>query len=105
MPAQHVTSAEFDYEVLESPTPVLVDFYSTHCPPCRALAPHLDRLAEEFAGCARIVKVNVDPSLAVRFGVSAVPTLIWFEQGRPVERSLGADPESLRHRLNAMCVA
>ncbi|MGD9855341.1 MAG: thioredoxin family protein [Planctomycetaceae bacterium] len=103
----HVTSDNFADEVLQSPDRVLVDFYSTMCPPCRALAPYLDQLSDEFAGCIKIVKVNVDeePALAVRFGISAVPTLIWFDEGRVVERTLGADPAALRRKLSRLCLA
>lgn len=107
MSATHITAANFNREVLQSELPVLVDFYSNNCPPCRALAPYLDEMARDFAGCAKIVKVNVDvdPGLAVKYGVSAVPTLIWFDGGRPVERTIGAHPAALRQRLRALCVA
>jgi thioredoxin 1 len=107
MSAAHITATNFDREVLQSDQPVLVDFYSNNCPPCRALAPYLDEMAKEFAGCAKIVKVNVDvdPGLAVKYGVSAVPTLIWFDAGQPVERTVGAHPASLRQRLRALCIA
>lgn len=107
MSAAHITATNFDREVLQSELPVLVDFYSNNCPPCRALAPYLDEMAREFAGCAKIVKVNVDvdPRLAVTYGVSAVPTLIWFEGGRAVDRTVGAHPAALRQRLRSLCVA
>lgn len=107
MSAAHITTTNFDREVLRSPLPVLVDFYSNHCPPCRALAPHLDELSREFAGCVRIVKVNVDadPELAARYRISAVPTLIWFQDGEPVNRTIGAHPAALRQQLKLVCAA
>lgn len=107
MHAVEVNTASFADEVLQSEVPVLVDFYSTMCPPCRALAPHLDQLAAEFSGCVKIVKVNVDhdPALAVQYRVSAVPTLVWFDAGRAVDRTVGANPAALRQRLNALCTA
>lgn len=102
-----VSSTNFEQHVLQADVPVLVDFYSTQCPPCRALAPHLEKLAEEFGDCVRIVKVNVDhdPQLAMRYVVTAVPTLIWFDAGREVDRSIGANPAALRQKLNILCIA
>ena len=107
MSVHEVTSRNFDVEVLQSSMPVIVDFYSTQCPPCRALAPHLDQLAEEFAGCVKIVKVNVDhdPSLAIQSHVSAVPTLVWFDEGQETHRTLGANPATLRQMLTTLCIA
>ena len=107
MSVSEVTTSNFDVEVLQSSTPVIVDFYSTKCPPCRALAPHLEQLADEFDGCVKIVKVNVDddPALAVQYRVSAVPTIVWFDAGDETKRSLGADPNGLRQSLASMCVA
>ncbi len=106
----HVRSigvADFDREVLKTSVPVLVDFFSTMCPPCRALAPHLDQMAVEFGSCIKILKVNVDeePALAAQYGVTAVPTLVWFHEGRVVERTLGADPVVLRRKLRRLCLA
>ena len=107
MSAVHITATNFDREVLQAPLPVLVDFYSNNCPPCQALAPYLDEFAREFADCAKIVKVNVDvdPALAVKYRVSAVPTLLWFEDGQAVDRTVGAHPAGLRQRLQSLCVS
>jgi thioredoxin 1 len=104
---QQITSREFSLEVLESQVPVLVDFYATWCPPCRALAPHLAQLAGEFAGCARVVKVNVDdePRLAAQYRIQGVPTLILFRGGHPVRQLTGADPYALKHLLSQACAA
>jgi thioredoxin 1 len=79
----HVTAGTFDREVLKSDLPVLVEFYTTWCPGCRAVEPVLESLAGEFEGKARIVKVNVEeePLLAGEYQISAVPTLAFFRDG------------------------
>jgi thioredoxin 1 len=87
-----VTDANFEREVLESEQPVLVDFTADWCPPCRLLAPRLDAVAEQLAGRARIVKVNVDENSfsTQRYGIKGMPTLILFKDGREQERIVGA---------------
>lgn len=99
---KHVSLGDFTQEVLRSPVPVLIDFYAEWCGPCRVLGPILDRLAAEFAGQAKIVKINVDeePELAGQFNVSSIPTLVYMVSGRPVARTMGLAPESqLRSNL------
>ncbi|WP_429946219.1 thioredoxin [Bibersteinia trehalosi] len=88
--------ADFSKEVLQSELPVLVDFYADWCPPCQMIAPSLDALAEEFAGKAKIVKINVDQnqSLAMKYDVRSIPTLITFKNGEMQQRSAGAMPKS-----------
>jgi thioredoxin 1 len=83
--------AGFDREVLGSAKPVLVEFGATWCPPCRALAPLVHALAEERAGTLEVGEVNVDdsPSLAARFGVRGVPTLVVFAGGKERARHVG----------------
>jgi thioredoxin len=101
----HTSAAEFFTRCLSSPVPVLVDFYADWCGPCRMLAPTLDKLAVEFSGKARIVKVNVDkdPELATRYQVSSIPALVFIDDGKVVAQSAGAASEAaLRRALNQM---
>lgn len=97
-----VTDQTFDSEVLESPLPVLVDFWAAWCGPCRAIAPVVDELAGEFAGRLKVVKVDTDGSgeTAQRYQVLSIPTLMLFKNGQPVERVVGAMPKAaLMNRL------
>lgn len=101
----HVTTKDFTQEVLRSPVPVLVDFFADWCGPCRMLAPTLERLATEFAGRVRIVKVNIDdePALASQFQVSSIPTLIIVVEGKVAARTSGLLPENqLRQVLSQL---
>ena len=102
---QHTTTAKFAQDVLRSPVPVLVDFYADWCGPCRMLGSTLERLATEFAGKARIVKVNVDqePQLAGQFRVESIPTLAFVQNGEVVAQRSGLLPEAtLRSALNQL---
>ena len=87
-----LTDQNFDQEVLKSPQPILVDFWAEWCGPCKMIAPALDELATEFAGRARIGKVNIDEhqSLAAKYGIRAIPTLLLFKGGEVVEQMVGA---------------
>jgi thioredoxin 1 len=88
---RHATQADFD-SLLEDDKPVLVDFWATWCPPCRAIAPTLEALAKQTAGTATIAKVDVDQNraLAGKYGVRNIPTLIIFKHGKEVDRLVGA---------------
>lgn len=81
----------FKAEVLESPIPVLVDFWATWCGPCRMMAPIVSELAEELAGKVKVCKVNVDEEqeLAMAYRIDAIPTLIVFKNGAPANVSVG----------------
>ncbi|MCU0315589.1 MAG: thioredoxin [Fimbriimonadaceae bacterium] len=92
MPAKNVTSeSQFESEILGSSLPVLVDFWAQWCPPCRAIAPSISELAEEYAGKAEVYKLDVDQlgDLATKYSVMSIPTLLVFKNGELVERSVG----------------
>jgi thioredoxin 1 len=89
-----VNQSNFETEVLQAKTPVVVDFYAEWCGPCKMLAPILEQLAGEFEGRIKFAKVNVDtaPELAGSCDVTAVPTLALFRDGQPVDAVVGALP-------------
>lgn len=90
-----ITEANFQAEVLDSPIPVLVDFWATWCAPCRMLTPTVEKIAGTFAGRAKVGKVDVDSNqgLAERYNVRGIPTLLLFKGGVVVEQSMGAASE------------
>ena len=97
-----VTSETFEPEVLGSDLPVIVDFYADWCPPCRMLGPMLDRLAVEFSGRIKFVKINSDAenALAASFQVTGLPTVVFMENGQNVGQFAGLPEESaLRNEL------
>ena len=101
--AQIATNTNFD-GLLESEKLVIVDFWATWCGPCRMLSPLLDEVEEEKADKITVVKVNVDDAdeIAMRYRIMSIPTLIFFKDGRMVDRSVGAMPKSvLVDKINA----
>ena len=99
--AREINAAQFESEVVESPVPVLLDVYGSHCPPCRQLAPTINKLAADYDGRARVLKVEsgANGELAGRLAVSAVPTVVAFRGGKEVGRLVGFRPESAYRKL------
>ena len=86
-----VDDKNFEHEVLQSEQPVLVDFWSEWCAPCRALTPVVEAVAQEYQGKAKVVKLDVDSStqVAQRYGIRGIPTLIVFKGGAEADRVIG----------------
>ena len=91
-----VTDANFDVEVLKSAVPVLVDFWAEWCAPCRMIGPIVDDIARDYAGKVKVCKLNVDESqsLASRYGIRSIPSLLIFKGGSVVNQVIGAVPKS-----------
>jgi thiol-disulfide isomerase/thioredoxin len=88
-----IGEADYDKQVLQSSVPVVLDFFSTECPPCEALAPKFDAVAEQFAGKVRFLKIfrQGNRDLASKLGVSGSPTLVFFKSGAEVGERLSGD--------------
>jgi len=89
---QEISDSTFDTEVLQSKTPVLIDFWAPWCGPCRAIGPVIEQLAGEYSGKLKVVKMNVDdnPQTPSRYGVRGIPNLIVFKDGKVHEQIVGA---------------
>jgi len=92
----NVTDSTFETMVLKSEVPALVDFWASWCAPCRAIAPIVDEMAQEYSGRIRVTKMNVDdnPATPGRYGVRGIPTLILFKGGKVVDQLVGAVPKN-----------
>ena len=92
----HVSDETFEKSVLQSPVPVIVDFWAPWCGPCRMVAPIVDELSNEYDGKVAFFKINVDdnPKTASQYGVMSIPTLIVFKNGQPVSNIVGFRPKA-----------
>ena len=90
-----VTDESFERDVLQSSTPVLVDFWAEWCGPCKQIAPALDQISEELAGSVTIAKVNIEesPTVPSRYGVRGIPTMMLFRDGQMASMKVGAMPK------------
>ena len=103
--ALELTNSNFDSSVLESSQPALVDFWATWCGPCRMIAPSIEELNLEFEGKAVVGKVDVDNNqeIAAKFGIRNIPTLLFFKDGKVVDKVVGVVPkEQLKEKLQAL---
>lgn len=105
--AVQITESNFESEVLQSPVPVMVDFWATWCGPCKMIAPIVDQIAGETAGKAKVFKADVDAAgckeLANRFNIRSIPTLLFFKDGELKDTIVGAtSKDNIMARLKAL---
>lgn len=103
-----VSDQTFDTQVLKSTTPVVVDFWAVWCGPCRMIAPVVEELATEYAGKVSFAKLNVDenPETSMKYSIRAIPALIIFKDGKPVDQIIGAVPKrEIKRRVDALMPA
>ena len=99
-----LTDDNFSTEVLEADVPVLVDFWATWCGPCRMIAPIVEELSDEYAGKAKVCKMDVDAAqkTAAEFGIRSIPTLLIFKGGKVADQLIGAVPkQQITEKLEA----
>jgi thioredoxin 1 len=89
---QHVSDATFDTEVINSATPVLVDYWAEWCGPCKMIAPVLEDVAKSYSGRLKVAKLDIDanPAVTTKYGIRGIPTLILFKGGQPHAQKVGA---------------
>ncbi len=93
----HISDAEFKGKVLDSQLPVVVDFWASWCGPCRMIAPFVEEIAKEYSGKAVVAKLDTDanPMTPMQYGIMGIPTLIFFKNGKEVDRLVGAAPKQM----------
>ena len=97
MAAIEITDANFDAEVINSEIPVLIDFWAVWCGPCKMIAPIVEEIAGEMQGKLKVGKLDVDnnPSVAGKYGIRSIPTLLLFKEGKIVDQIVGAVPKNV----------
>ncbi len=101
----NITSENFEKEVISSPVPAVVDFFATWCGPCKMLSPIVEELADEYGEKLRFCKVNVDDEreLALKFGITSIPTLLFFKNGKLINTVVGyRDKDQLKEITDAL---
>ena len=103
--AQQVNDSNFEEIVLNSDKPVLVDFWAEWCGPCRAIGPIIEELSKEYRGKVVVVKLNTDENsvTTTNYGIRSIPTLLFFKNGKVVDKLIGAVPKStIKAKLDAL---
>ncbi|HED66050.1 MAG TPA: thioredoxin [Planctomycetes bacterium] len=92
--AAEITDSQWESTVLASEEPVLVDFWAEWCAPCRAMGPYVDKLAEEYAGKLKVMKLNTqdNPEVPAKYGITAIPTFLLIKGGEVVKQMVGSQP-------------